>query len=74
LEVNYNPSLSANTPLDWKIKSEVINDTFKILNVTHENKMKTIKKEKNLINKRLITGNSLSGISYIERKYFKDVN
>lgn len=74
MEVNYNPSLSANTPLDWKIKSEVINDTFKILNVTHENKMKTIKKEKNLINKRLITGNSLSGISYIERKYFKDVN
>jgi hypothetical protein len=74
LEVNYNPSLSANTPLDWKIKSEVIHDTFKILNVTHENKMKTIKKEKNLINKRLITGNSLSGISYIERKYFKDVN
>jgi len=46
LEVNYNPSLSANTPLDWKIKSNVIIDTFKILNVTHENKLKTIRKEK----------------------------
>ena len=46
LEVNYNPSLSANTPLDWKIKSEVISDTFKILNVTYENKTRTIKKEK----------------------------
>ena len=70
LEVNYNPSLSANTPLDWSIKSQVISDTFKILNVTHESKMKLIKKEKYLVNKRLIQGNNfLGGATYIERKY-----
>ena len=48
----------------------MISDTFKILNVTHESKMKRIKKEKNIVNKRLIQGNQfLGGATYIERKY-----
>jgi hypothetical protein len=54
LEVNYNPSLSANTPLDWSIKSKVISDTFKILNISRESKLKLIKKDKLQVNKRLI--------------------
>jgi len=46
LEVNYNPSLSANTPLDWKIKSDVIADAFRILGVNETNRRKIKKKEK----------------------------
>jgi len=53
LEVNYNPSMSANTPLDWKIKGDAIGDAFKLLCVNKENKAKFIRKEKLKAQKRL---------------------
>ena len=34
LEVNHNPSLSADSPLDEKVKSELIRDTINLLGLT----------------------------------------
>ena len=71
LEVNYGPSLSANTPLDWAIKSQVIHDSFKIMNVTHENKMRLIRRERKEVKNRLIADNPIiNNSSFLERKYF----
>ena len=38
LEVNHAPSFNGDTPLDQRVKRQVLADTFKILNVTLEEK------------------------------------
>lgn len=38
LEVNHSPSFSTDTPLDFKIKKNLIADTIKLLNLSFQNK------------------------------------
>ncbi len=40
LEVNHSPSFSTDTPLDFKIKKNLISDTIKLLNLSFQNKQK----------------------------------
>lgn len=45
LEVNHTPSFTTDSPLDFKIKKNLIHDTIKLLNLSYQRKMK-FKKEK----------------------------
>jgi tubulin polyglutamylase TTLL6/13 len=38
LEVNHSPSFSTDTPLDFKIKKNLITDTIKLLNLSFSKK------------------------------------
>lgn len=40
LEVNHTPSFSTDTPLDRKIKKNLINDTVRLLNLSYEDKIR----------------------------------
>ena len=40
LEVNHSPSFSTDTPLDFKIKKNLIGDTIKLLNLSYKKKFK----------------------------------
>ena len=40
LEVNHSPSFSTDTPLDFKIKKNLISDTIKLLNLSYKKKQK----------------------------------
>lgn len=40
LEVNHTPSFTTDTPLDHKIKSEVIHDSLKLMNVHINNRIR----------------------------------
>ncbi len=40
LEVNHSPSFKTDTPLDFKIKKNLIVDTIKLLNLTYAKKQK----------------------------------
>jgi tubulin polyglutamylase TTLL6/13 len=44
IEINHTPSFSADTPLDKKIKKNLIADTFKILNINLQNKRQKIER------------------------------
>jgi tubulin polyglutamylase TTLL6/13 len=56
LEVNHTPSFSTDSPLDWKIKSKVIRDSLVLMNVTARERKAFLKKQKELIFKRAVTG------------------
>ena len=45
LEVNHSPSFSTDTPLDFKIKKNLITDAIKLLNLSYLNKSR-LKKQK----------------------------
>lgn len=45
LEVNHTPSFTTDSPLDFKIKKNLIHDTIKLLNLSYQRKMK-YKREK----------------------------
>lgn len=45
LEVNHTPSFTTDSPLDFKIKKNLISDTCKLLNLSYYKKMK-FKREK----------------------------
>jgi hypothetical protein len=36
LEINYTPSISTDTPLDWNIKKNLIKDALVLMGVTKE--------------------------------------
>lgn len=58
LEVNHSPSFSTDTPLDFKIKKNLITDTIKLLNLSWQQKQK-YKKQKTLeFQKRAMKGKS----------------
>ena len=38
LEVNHSPSLSTDSPLDYKIKSDLVHDTLKLLGLSTRRK------------------------------------
>ena len=47
LEVNHSPSFSTDTPLDFKIKKNLITDTIRLLNLSFSKKQK-YKKQKTI--------------------------
>jgi tubulin polyglutamylase TTLL6/13 len=42
LEVNHAPSFNDDTEVDKHVKTELITDTLRLLNITYSNKMKAI--------------------------------
>lgn len=38
IEVNHTPSFTTDTPFDYQIKSEVIKDTMKLININENDK------------------------------------
>ena len=55
LEVNHSPSFSTDSPLDWKIKFEVISEALKLLNIKAENRQNYNNKQKREIIERSVT-------------------
>ena len=56
LEVNHTPSFTTDTPLDQKIKFNLIKDSLKLMNVNVQNKTEMINKCKDISKERLLTG------------------
>ena len=61
LEVNHTPSFSTETPLDYQIKKEVIEDTIKILNMNVKRKNKYVSQMRQEQQRRVYTGKSKLG-------------
>ena len=43
IEINHTPSFATDTPIDFKIKKDVVADTLAILNMTYGNKKRFIR-------------------------------
>lgn len=56
LEVNHTPSFTTDSPLDWKVKKKVIKDTLVLMNITSRERKSFLKKQKEQILKRAVTG------------------
>ena len=56
LEVNHAPSFATDSPLDFKIKKNLINDTIKLLNLSYWKKMKYKKQKAMEFQKRALRG------------------
>lgn len=56
LEVNHTPSFTTDTPLDHKIKFNLIKDTLTIMNINLQTKTSLYNKAKDLNKDRLLTG------------------
>ena len=54
IEINHAPSFSTDTPLDFKMKKDVIADALQLLGMTHKRKKNFIKSHKSNINKRML--------------------
>ena len=54
LEINHAPSFSADTPLDFKLKKDLIADTLQVLNMSFKNKKKVLKEEKKGFTSRIM--------------------
>lgn len=68
LEVNHAPSFRTDTPFDYKIKSAMLEDTFRILNLDPIKRNLRIKKENDLQQKRIMMDqNSIIKLSREER-------
>lgn len=59
LEVNCSPSFATDSPLDYKIKKEVISDAFKLLNFSHRRRAKFEKQTKEKQEMRVKTGKTV---------------
>jgi len=46
LEVNHAPSFNDDTEIDKEVKTNLITDTLRLLNINHENKQRIIANEK----------------------------
>ncbi|CAD8074759.1 unnamed protein product [Paramecium primaurelia] len=55
LEVNHTPSFTTDTPLDSLIKKNLIRDTLKLMNVSHEAKEEILAQRKEQLQQRLLT-------------------
>lgn len=73
LEVNHTPSFNGDSPFDIKLKSGVISNALKIINMNTARKQKTINFIKKQIQKRMISGIK-SDKDDIELKEFIDDN
>lgn len=56
LEVNHDPSFETDTALDFKIKKQLIGDTFKLLQLSYYNRIAYKQKKAESLNKRAIAG------------------
>ena len=56
IEINYTPSFTTDTPLDYKIKKDVVSEALEIMNISYKNKVKWLAKEKIRIAKRVMLG------------------
>jgi tubulin polyglutamylase TTLL6/13 len=56
LEVNHTPSFATDTPLDHKIKFNLIKDSLELMNVNVQTKTELFNKAKELNQQRLLTG------------------
>lgn len=54
LEVNLAPSFATESNLDLELKHGVITDTFKLLGITHRDKVRKINKRKEDLQKRIV--------------------
>eukprot|EP00826_Nyctotherus_ovalis_P032598 TRINITY_DN2626_c0_g1_i5.p1 TRINITY_DN2626_c0_g1~~TRINITY_DN2626_c0_g1_i5.p1 ORF type:complete len:359 (-),score=67.57 TRINITY_DN2626_c0_g1_i5:1019-2095(-) len=53
LEVNHSPSFSTDTPLDWKIKGNLVADTLMLLNMTQKKKKLYLQNKKRELKRRI---------------------
>ena len=58
IEVNQMPSFCTDSPLDYKIKKGVINDTISILNLSIKRRNRTINAKKQEKQRRLLQGHA----------------
>lgn len=56
LEVNHTPSFTTDTPLDQKVKSEVIYDSLKLMNISINNRIRYKNAMRAEFQKRVLTG------------------
>ena len=56
LEINYTPSFSTDTPLDWNIKSSLIHDAIVLMGINKQFKEGTVKFRKECRDMRMMTG------------------
>ena len=56
LEVNQSPSFKTDSQLDCRIKSALIHDTLKLLNVSYLRKQRYISRQKHELKQRMFTG------------------
>lgn len=56
IEINHTPSFQTGTPLDYKVKKNLIIDTLKLMRITSKNKKMLFEKAKVLIKRRVETG------------------
>ena len=54
IEINHAPSFATDTPLDFKMKKDVIADAIELLGMSYNRKKKCIKSHKSNINKRML--------------------
>jgi len=53
IEINHTPSFETDTPLDFKIKRDLIADTLKLLGLSYQKKRKFLKQMKSSVQKRV---------------------
>ena len=56
IEVNASPSFATDSPLDYKTKKAVLQDTFSLLNCTYSRRKKMLKQQKAQMQSRILTG------------------
>lgn len=56
IQINHTPSFQTGTPLDYKVKKNLILDTLKLMRITSKNKKSAFEKAKELVKRRIETG------------------
>lgn len=56
LEVNHSPSFTCDSPLDEKIKGQLIRDTIQLLGLTKRRRLMYNKNQKTLLDHRILSG------------------
>ena len=56
LEINHSPSFDTDTPLDYKIKSSLISDTLKLLNLSPQRRNRYKWEKQMTMQQRILTG------------------
>jgi len=72
IEINYTPSFTTDTPLDYIIKKGVVEEALNIMNVSYKNKIKWLAKEKMRIAKRVLQGKK-KALTLEQRQHKKDL-
>jgi len=69
IEVNQSPSFATDSAFDFTLKKQVMEDTFKLLNLTPERKQKYVQEREKFYIERLMTANKGPKLSYEEKEY-----